>query len=619
MLRAILFLLFIQLAVVHSAFAQSRDYVDERAYFEDKTNTLTFAEVKDKPFTTFEGLLSKGYSRSAFWVRLKIAANTQANLKELVVRIQPTYLDEIQFFDPAYPTSKARVTGDRYSSDDSEYQSLAYNFVVPADDTPRYVWLRLKTSSTNLMQVRVLDIKGAKLSDRTYEAFASVVMSILVIFMIWAIAHWLMFRERLVGVFIIRQLFTTLFVASYVGYFRVLFADQFSPAVLDYSLSLLVLISSVTAVWFHIEFFRDYQLSRWLNFGLLMPAVFFPVELIMAGMGQLSNALQINMVCILIAPFFMLLISIFGIRWDKLKEAVFVLPRTTLILFHTIYFLIVVVVALPSLGLSATAEFAPHTVLLHGVVTGLALLMMLMYRSKHIQQKSMVEVAVAYQEAVNEKAQREEQGRFLEMLTHEFKTSLAILRMAIGTGKIGTKEATYAEQAILGMNDVIERCAQAQALADKQITVNLMACHLNELLAEVIKRSRDPQRIILDCDPALVVESDLTLLKVIFSNLIDNAIKYSLAQSPISVIVSMRKGLVSARVINQVQKGRMPDPDLIFTKYYRASSAHQHMGSGLGLYLTWQLANMLDMQLNYTPTLEIVEFELCLKPSTSSL
>lgn len=607
-----------QLSIVGSAFSQTNDYVEERAYFEDKTNALTFAEVQNQPFIVFDGLLSKGYSSSAFWVRLKIAANAQPDLKTFVVRIQPTYLDEIQFFDPAHPSAKARLAGDRYSLEDSEYQSLAYNFVVPADEAPRYVWLRLKTSSTNLMQTRVLDMKGAQVSDRTYEAFASVVLSILVIFLIWAVAHWLMFKERVVGVFVIRQLFTVLYVASYVGYFRVFLADEISPVMLDYSLSLLVLISSATAIWFHIEFFRDYQLNRWLRLGFVVMMLLSPVELVMMEFGSLSRALQMNMALILIAPVYMLLITIFGIRWDKLKDAVFVLPRASLILFHVTYLLIVVVVALPSLGLSSTTEFAPHAVLLHGVVTGLALLVMLMYRSKHLQQKSLLDVAIAHQEAVNEKEQREEQGRFLEMLTHEFKTSLAILRMAIGTDKIGTKESAYAEQAILGMNDVIERCGQAQALADKQITINLMPCHLKELLSETVDRCREPKRVVLDCDPALVVESDLTLLKVIFSNLIDNAIKYSLAQSQIGVIVTMRKGLISMRFINQVQKGHMPDPQLIFTKYYRASSAHQHMGSGLGLYLTWQLANMLGMQLKYTPTLEVVEFELCLKPSASS-
>jgi len=615
MLRAFLFLVFIQILIATSAFAKSHDYVLERAYFEDTSNSLSFDQVQDKPYTPFTGLLSKGYSKSAFWVRLKIEANTQSALKEFVLRIQPTYLDEIQLFDPKHPSNKSRVTGDRYSFEDSEYQSLSYNFVIPADDAPRYVWLRLKTTSTNLMQVRVLDTKGAKISDQVYETFSIAVISALLIFLIWSAIHWLMFRERVVGVFFIRQLTAILFFASYVGYFRVLLPEQFSPDFLDKSLSALVILSSATAIWFHIEFFRDYQLNRWLKLGFAIFALSFPIELIMMWSGYLTQALEINMAVILMVPIYMLLIALLGIRWNQLKEKVYVLPRPAMIFFHVIYVVIVVLVAIPSLGLGTATELAPHSVLVHGVVTGLALLMMLMYRSKRIQQKSLIEVAIAHQEALNEKKQREEQGHFLEMLTHEFKTSLAVLRMAIGTAKIGSKEAAYAEQAIQGMNDVIERCGQVQALADKQIIIERSECHLSALLGEVIERSRDPNRVVLDCDQKLMIKSDSKLLKIIFANLIDNAIKYGATKTKVNILAHTKADMVCIVVSNQAHKARMPDPQLVFTKYYRAGWAHEQVGSGLGLYLISQLAKMLGGEIHYLPQDQQVNFELCLKVS----
>ena len=98
-----------------SVFAKSHDYVLERAYFEDASSSLGFDQVQNKTFTPFDGLLSKGYSKSVYWVRLKIAANTKPELKDFVLRIQPTYLDEIQLFDPAHPSAKPRLTGDRYA------------------------------------------------------------------------------------------------------------------------------------------------------------------------------------------------------------------------------------------------------------------------------------------------------------------------------------------------------------------------------------------------------------------------------------------------------------------------------------------------------------------------
>jgi signal transduction histidine kinase len=283
----------------------------------------------------------------------------------------------------------------------------------------------------------------------------------------------------------------------------------------------------------------------------------------------------------------MLFIALFGIRWNQVKDTVFVLPRPSLIFFHVIYVVIVVLVAVPSLGLSGATELAPHSALMHGVVTGLALLMMLMYRSKRIQQKSLIDVAIAHQEALIEKKQREEQGHFLEMLTHEFKTSLAVLRMAIGTAKLGSKEAAYAEQAIQGMNDVIERCGQVQALADQKISIEWTKCHLNKLLGEVIERSRSPKDVVLECDPALIIKSDLKLLKIIFANLIDNAIKYS--NSGGRVVISLITENDSLRVSIKDTGIGIDEKDLtmVTNQFYRAPNAAQKVsaGSGIGLYI----------------------------------
>jgi signal transduction histidine kinase len=120
---------------------------------------------------------------------------------------------------------------------------------------------------------------------------------------------------------------------------------------------------------------------------------------------------------------------------------------------------------------------------------------------------------------------------------------------------------------------------------------------------------------VLDFDTAFVIKSDLKLLKIIFSNLIDNAIKYGAADKPVVVTASLTEGKVKMSVINQAHKGQMPDPALVFTKYYRAQWAHQQVGSGLGLYLIAQLAKMLGGQLRYSPQGQQVNFELCLKQS----
>jgi K+-sensing histidine kinase KdpD len=78
---------------------------------------------------------------------------------------------------------------------------------------------------------------------------------------------------------------------------------------------------------------------------------------------------------------------------------------------------------------------------------------------------------------------------------------------------------------------------------------------------------------------------------------------------------SAKLGFVDLQVTNLPGKSGMPDANLVFKKYYRASWAHEKMGSGLGLYLIKQFSSMLDIELSYEPTSTEVIFKLCLKQS----
>lgn len=619
MLRFLFLLLSLQLFALTGAQAKSHDYILDRAYYEDPTNSLTFAEAQNKPYTPYTGLLSKGFSRSTFWVRLNIVPESNAEdvvLQDLVLRILPTYLDEIELFDPLVQSNHARVVGDRYPLVNNEYQSLSFNFMVPSMQAPRYVWLRLKTKSTNLMQVQVLSLKDTKYADQVFDFLTIGGIALLFIFLVWSGLHWLIFKERLVGVFVVRQIVSISFFASYMGLLRVFFSDIFSPSQLDYTLSFFVIATSFASLWFHVEFFKDYQIHRYVKYSLYIGMAFFPVELLLLANGASISALNINMIMILIMPIYLLLIVIFGIPWEKLSGQVLNLPKKTLIFFHIIYVLITATATIPALGFLALTDMAPYIVLLHGVVSGLLLLLMLLYRSKKMQQKSALQIAYANQEAINQKERRLEQGHFLEMLTHEFKTSLAVLRLSLAKVNIGAKEAQYADQAITNMNEVIERCAQAQALDDAQMEIEKTELDLYVLLNDLIQSNREHHRIHLNAiQHKIMLESDARLLKIIFANLLDNACKYSKVNSDINVTIEVQSGQVSIKFENQVGTVGLPDQNMIFEKYYRAPKAHQQVGSGLGLYLTHKMASMLGAQMHYIPSNSKVSFELCLTES----
>ncbi|MEY3862784.1 MAG: hypothetical protein RIR60_1150, partial [Pseudomonadota bacterium] len=266
----------------------------------------------------------------------------------------------------------------------------------------------------------------------------------------------------------------------------------------------------------------------------------------------------------------------------------------------------------PSLGFKAISNYAPHFVLMHGFLTGTLMVVLLHFRVKRVQEEQNLAVRLAQHEAQEQKQQREADRNFVEMLTHEFRTSLSVIRMAIGSGVMSKKKRSYAENAILSMDQVIERCQQVQKLADGELNPRQDELNLPALLKEWVAQSVEADRIQLDLIDLPSLPSDEKLLKIVIGNLLDNALKYSLKGSMVRLALSKHNGQISLEVSNVAGPAGRPDPNKVFKKYYRNEKAHGYIGSGLGLYIIKNTVTLMGGDLRYTPTDELVRFELWL-------
>jgi signal transduction histidine kinase len=614
-----LFLALLFQTLAFPVLAASQDYIVERAYFEDETNSLTFAEIKSKPFQVFTGMLAQSYSNSTFWVRIKIAPATKpVQDNRLVLKIQPTYLDEVELFDPIQPQKINRIVGDRHPYANNEWKSLDYDFLIPTSNQARYAWLRLKTTSTNLMQVSVFEEPDARFVDRKIETASAVILSALTVFIIWGLIQWWFNKEHLLGVFMVRQLIGIVFFVAYVGYLRVFFSDYFPPSILDQLFSIFAILSPASVVWFHWVFFKDYSLDLvWMKIfkGVLS---IYPLLISLLLLGYASLALRINMTLILFTSFYMFWVCIYAVKWKVLEvqNSVKVMPKSYVIFVHAIYLFVISLTTFPSLGLASGGIFSPHAILLYALVSSVTLVFLVFYRVNLILRKQSIGLVLAEQNALYERAQRQEQGDFLDMLTHEFRNSLSIVKMALARVDLSDKQTEYIYHAVDGMSGVIDRCAQTQILSDGAYAGKQEDLNVVELLDNVIYATNS-NRISFAYDKKVIIKTDPILLKLIFSNLIDNALKYSPVDSEVLVKFLAAKDSVSVIVSNQVGFAGVPDRDKVFRKYYRSERAHQQIGSGLGLYLIAKFVERLNGKILYHPVLRgknsLVEFEVCIK------
>jgi signal transduction histidine kinase len=614
-------------ALLSPTIALATDHITDRAYVEDPSGQLTLNEAMAKPATEFSGLLSKGFTQSAFWIRLRIDPQTEnaAAATPLILKIQPAYLDEILLFDPLTPDKTGRVTGDRYDWRLSEFKSLNHNFIIPTGSAPRTVWLRLKTTSTSLMHIEALSIDDAQSASRLQEMAYGLVMGLLIMFCIWALIQWWINRDRMMAVFVLSQCIALIYSAAYVGYARIVLAGTIEPASIDIFNSVVFCTYVAVGLLFHHQFLQEFRPSR-LGLHVFISIMFisFPLELALIASDHVQQALRLNIVVASFIPIYVLLLAMSSKVWGELPvDEQPAISKRGLLGFYGFVLVTLLLASMPTLGFTRAPEFALHLYLIHGLMTGVILIILLQVRAVRTEKSRhaiLLKAQASVQQVDIEKQKSQLQSRFVEMLAHELKTSLSVLQMVLSLPKADEQMKTYGKRTIQNVNDLIERCLQAEKIEDDQFISHFENFYPVDVLDELVDDIPDAERLTIERESGVVIHSDWQMFKTALSNLIENALKYSPEQSKVFIqikSVARERGPGCEIIIdNAVETVRgasgFPDPDELFKKYYRADSARKHSGSGIGLYLVSNFMRHIGGEVNYEALDNRVRFSLWL-------
>ncbi len=199
---------------------------------------------------------------------------------------------------------------------------------------------------------------------------------------------------------------------------------------------------------------------------------------------------------------------------------------------------------------------------------------------------------------VREMRLNQRQRAFLDAVTHEMKTPLASFRLYLDT--LGRHDPAAERR-----REFIEHMRQDLDRLDKTVDQVLAAARAEEpgqraqrdrvelpglletCIAQVRERNRLPaQAMRLRADGRAVVRGNSGELRLIFSNLLENAVKYS--QEPVDVQVGVRAAAEGRVDVEIRDRGiGIPRQELrkIFLRFYRASRDMQRKVAGLGLGL----------------------------------
>lgn len=610
--------------------AWAHDHILEKAYWTDTRATASFEQARAAPYTPYTGVLSQGFGPQTQWIRLKIGAapddDTHTSTSTLVLRIRPVFLDSITLYDPVELAQgrAARSTGDKTPLADTEFESLNHSFVIPAQPAPREVWLRLRSTSTHLMQVEALSPREMLREEHRLWLGYSALLALIFSCLVWVLLAWLRDHDAVNGAFVLRQTVLLLYTACYLGYHRMLLSGWLTPAAQDSLYSWLALLTSGLSFAFEYRFLSEYRMPRWGHGLLRLSLASSALAMLLMLAGQQSVALQLNVLGIgttLVALFFIALRLQAQPPGGEQPEA-YHLPRAALVVYYGVLILTVVVLnVLPSLGVFQGTWLSIYGVLLYGLVSGLLMSILLIVRSRQME-RIRREVAnslfLSREQLALETRRRQDQSQLLNMLMHELKTPLAVIDLALKDRAASDKSQSYVGRAIDNMKSILERCVQTDQLVERPFAPKVQRFDLAQQLPQWLQDHKAAaDRCVLQAPAAAPIDSDFQCVHIIGRNLLENALKYGDPQQPVQIALYAqphadgRAGLC-LQVRNAPGPAGWPDADKVFAKYYRHRAALRQSGTGLGLFLSHNLARQIGGELRYRPDATHICFELWL-------
>lgn len=193
-----------------------------------------------------------------------------------------------------------------------------------------------------------------------------------------------------------------------------------------------------------------------------------------------------------------------------------------------------------------------------------------------------------------------QQKNFLMSVSHELKSPLASIKLNLQTLKkhdLDEAKSTHLLTASVKDTDrlvaLVDNIIIATGIESGDFPLNQQRLNVSQIITDTVSSigSRSKRSVLSDIDPDLYMTGDEQAVISIVSNLVENALKYSGTEAPVSVSLKQEDETICLSVADQ-GKGIAPgDEQKIFEKFYRVGNetTRKAKGTGLGLFITHHL------------------------------
>ena len=226
------------------------------------------------------------------------------------------------------------------------------------------------------------------------------------------------------------------------------------------------------------------------------------------------------------------------------------------------------------------------------------LLMMTDITVQELQQASISQLEQAVADRTEQLQEEVERlHRFLSMISHEYRTPLAIIRGNLDLITLKHKSGDYSQQremnkikrAIERLVEVMEVSIQESRILESREALTVTNFTLDPAIVSQIKafQSMWPEKAVHYSSQLNGTEivGEQGQFKMAIFNLLDNARKYSPLETPIEMESHIENGEVIITIRNHGKSITNAESSELFEKYRRGSNAVNTGGAGIGLWL----------------------------------
>lgn len=212
-----------------------------------------------------------------------------------------------------------------------------------------------------------------------------------------------------------------------------------------------------------------------------------------------------------------------------------------------------------------------------------------------------------------EKELNQLKSNFVRMVSHEYRTPLAIILTSAylldkyfkANDKANfTKHLNTVKESVESMKALMEDTLTLSTIDSGDIDVNKSEIEMVDFIQNIInsfdKIKNEGQDIILHTNfNNLFFSTDPKKLESSINNLLNNSIKYSNSDEPIIVDLKKSENNLDIMIIDKGIGIPKADQEHIFSPFYRSSNIENTSGSGLGLSITKELIESLGGRITF--------------------